>query len=195
MLSRLVDGCREYEKDSKVIFVREKNILPCNGCLKCQKDGVCVLDDEMESISNEMLASDGIVFGSPVHFWNVSSLAKIFLDRTYSLRFPHLKLMNKAAAIICVASSRGNMEAISFLQHFITSNHMFSVDHASGLAMAKGQIKNDLHAMHCAYELGRLIALFLQNGNRYPPEFNKPIYSYVKDKYRIHMSPFEKNIL
>jgi multimeric flavodoxin WrbA len=191
LTKRLIDGCREYEKDSKAIFIREKTILPCTGCMKCQKEGVCKINDEMESVSEEMLISDAIVFGSPVYFWNVNSLAKIFLDRTYALRFPNLKLMNKAAAIICVASSRGNMKAISFLQNYITSNHMFVVDYASGLAMKKGSIKNDLHAMYSAYELGRLLTLFIKNGNRYPDEFNKPIYAYVKDKYQVHMSPFE----
>jgi multimeric flavodoxin WrbA len=191
MVKRLIDGCREYENNCKLIFIRDKTILPCTGCLKCQKDGECKIRDDMEEVSGEMLSSDAIVFGSPVYFWNVNSMAKIFLDRTYALRFPHLKLMNKAAAIICVASSRGNMKAVSILQNYINSNHMFAVDYASGLAMRKGSIKNDLHAMHSAYELGRLLALFVKNGYSYPDEFNKPIYSYVKDKYHIHMSPFE----
>src|SRR5512135_3498611 len=88
----------EAERNGAVtnkIFLKDKSIAPCTGCMECTKTGECVIHDEMEDVYSGMLESDGIIWGTPVYFWSMSSHTKVAIDRTYALGFPKLRLANK----------------------------------------------------------------------------------------------------
>lgn len=65
------------------IFLHEADIKMCRGCFACLSVGeeYCSLDDDVESIKQEMLDSDGVIFVSPVYVMNVTGLIKNFIDR------------------------------------------------------------------------------------------------------------------
>lgn len=70
--------------------------------------------------------------------------AKIFMDRTYALRYPYHKLRNKPAGAIVVAGRRGCMSALSAINNFFLGQDMLPV----GLGIAgyrdhKGEIIKD----------------------------------------------------
>ena len=66
----------------------DKNILPCKGCYTCQhipeKYG-CVQQDDVESIMENIIGSDCIVFASPIYTWYCTAPMKALLDRHYGL--------------------------------------------------------------------------------------------------------------
>ncbi len=77
-------------KDVRVDYVKlgERNILDCIGCFNCLKTGYCVLDDDLRSIIDVMLESDGFVVGSPVRNGLITACYKRFIERiTYILGF------------------------------------------------------------------------------------------------------------
>jgi multimeric flavodoxin WrbA len=85
------------EKDITVNYIRlaDKRILDCVGCFTCLKTGKCVIDDDVESIIQTMLESDGFVVGSPVRNAYITACFKKFIERiTYILGFT-LVLENK----------------------------------------------------------------------------------------------------
>ena len=191
LLREALKGSRECGARTEFLSLRTKRIEPCIACLKCRGTGVCSLKDDMQDIYPKLLKADGLIFASPVYFYSVSGIGKNFLDRTYALKSPELRLMNKVGAAITVASSSGNIAALHTFNMFFLTNHMTTTDYVAGYASNKETIKRHQHAMLGAYELGRLVALMMSNGHRYPAEFNQPLYLYIKEKYGVHMSPFE----
>jgi len=80
VLRRIYDSLKL--KDKQIIFLKDKNINHCLGCLACDKTNKCVINDDMAGISQELNKSDIIIIGTPNYFDNVSGLLKDFIDRT-----------------------------------------------------------------------------------------------------------------
>jgi multimeric flavodoxin WrbA len=191
LLDEALRGARDAGAEVELISIRKMSIEPCNGCGLCVSEGVCSIKDDMQEVYPKMLSADGLILATPVYFWSLPGGGKCFLDRTYALRFPKLQLMNKAGAAITVASSSGNIEALSTLNMYFLTNHMITTDYVAGYAMTRKTIRKHKHAMLSSYELGRLVSSIINNELRYPEEFNRPIYSFVREKYGVHQSPYE----
>ena len=58
------------------IRVADKKVGYCTGCYACQKTGKCVIKDDAAAILKKMMASDVIVFASPVYFYSVCAQLK-----------------------------------------------------------------------------------------------------------------------
>ena len=68
----------------ELISLYGKNILPCLGCRACQQDHSdfnCILQDDMQSIAQSILASDLIILASPIYSWYCTPPMKAALDR------------------------------------------------------------------------------------------------------------------
>lgn len=63
------------------IKIKDKKIIPCNGCLSCDETGLCIFNDDMNEINTQLEQADLIIFISPVYFSAVPGIAKIFIDR------------------------------------------------------------------------------------------------------------------
>ena len=74
------------------VSLREKNIQTCVGCERCHSipDSFgCGIKDDMPEIANEILASDLIVFASPIYTWLPTPPLKAVMDRIYAFaKFP-----------------------------------------------------------------------------------------------------------
>ena len=73
--------------DVSQVSLRDKNIQPCVGCYKCHKDigsFGCVINDDMQEIAKEILASDLIVLTSPIYTWLPTPPMKAVMDRLYA---------------------------------------------------------------------------------------------------------------
>lgn len=184
LVQEALAGARDSGAKTELLTVRDKDIKPCDGCLSCKKTGECHIKDDMQLVYEKMLNADGIVIGTPVYFWSISGQAKVLLDRTHALRFPHLKLANKVAGAIAVAARDGVISALNTLQRYFASNHMFSAELVEGLAAEKGTIIKDKRGMKSAYEMGRQIVSLIKRQLRFPEEFDIPLYRFVKRKYK-----------
>jgi len=68
--------------DKKIIYLKDKDIKHCRGCLTCLETGRCVIRDDMDEINDDLLAADILILGSPNYYNNVPGLLKDFMDRT-----------------------------------------------------------------------------------------------------------------
>jgi len=192
LMQEALAGARDSRAETELLAVRDFDIKPCDGCLSCEKTGDCYIKDDMQSVYEKMLNADGIILGTPVYFWSMSGQAKVLIDRTYALRHPHLKLANKIAGAIAVATRTGVISTLNALQRYFASNHMFSADLVEGLAERKGTITKDKRAMKSAYEMGRQIVALIKQQLRFPEEFDVPLYTFVKRKYRTPNYPHNR---
>jgi len=63
------------------VYLNGLNLRPCQGCGGCEKNGLCVVKDDMGPIYEAVDLSDRILLVSPVYFYGLSAQCKIFGDR------------------------------------------------------------------------------------------------------------------
>ena len=69
--------------DAKLIKLKDYNIQFCRGCLYCDKNAKCVINDDLNKVINQMLENDIIVFAIPNYFGGMSGFFKNFIDRLH----------------------------------------------------------------------------------------------------------------
>jgi len=69
--------------DVELVKLRELDIAPCTGCFGCwtRTPGECVFPDESRDVLRSYIASDIVVYATPVTFGGYSSQLKKLLDR------------------------------------------------------------------------------------------------------------------
>ena len=70
------------------IYLNNKTIGGCLGCGKCRTkpDQIgCVQKDDAIDIMTKMIASDAVIYCSPVYFWGYTAQIKRLIDRSYAL--------------------------------------------------------------------------------------------------------------
>ena len=68
-------------------------LKPCISCDTCQikKPGLCILDDGLNDLLKQYMASNLVIILTPITFGTCNVLTKIFLDRTQPLYMPYQK--------------------------------------------------------------------------------------------------------
>jgi len=70
------------------IYLNNKSISGCLGCAQCRENPdkiACVQTDDAIDIMEQMIASEVVLFASPIYFWGFSAQIKALIDRGYSL--------------------------------------------------------------------------------------------------------------
>ena len=70
------------------ITLNNKTIGGCLGCAKCKENPdaiACVQKDDAIGILETMVASDIVLFASPIYFWGFTAQIKALIDRGYAL--------------------------------------------------------------------------------------------------------------
>lgn len=163
LVQEALAGAKETGAEVELLRISDMNIAPCDGCETCHQTGECRIKDDMQKIYKKILTADGIILGSPVYFWSVSSQAKALMDRTYALRYPHHKLRYKIGGAIVAAGRRGSVNALSAINNFFLGHDMLATGLGiSGYGTNKGEVKQDKHAMQGARSLGAQVVQLIK---------------------------------
>lgn len=85
MLNSLVDGMREAGAEVEVVDLRNKTVKNCAGCFSCwtKQPGICIHKDDMtRELFPKWLASDLVVYATPLYHFHVNAEMKTFIERT-----------------------------------------------------------------------------------------------------------------
>ena len=88
VLGWVEDELRVMGHDVERIHLGNKTIGGCLGCAKCRQfpdEIACVQKDDAIPIMQKMIASDAVLYASPIYFWGFSAQIKALIDRCYSL--------------------------------------------------------------------------------------------------------------
>ena len=91
MLKSLVDGMRAAGAEVEVVDLREKTVKNCAGCFSCwtKTPGTCIHKDDMtRELFPKWLASDLVVYASPLYHFTVNAEMKTFIERTLPVLEP-----------------------------------------------------------------------------------------------------------
>ena len=73
-------------QDAHIIDVVDRHIEYCTGCFACKRNGgMCIHDDDMCRILEEILESDLLLFSFPLYCYGMPAPLKALLDRTMPL--------------------------------------------------------------------------------------------------------------
>lgn len=172
LVKEALASAREAGAQTELVSVVDKNIAPCDGCGSCRETGVCRLQDDMQSIYQQLETADAIIFGSPVYFGSVSAQAKAIMDRTFSF-LPTMKLKGKVAAPILAVRRVGAGQTRNLLYGYFMAQGMIPVRGAIGYGREKGDVKQGVGASISlsAFEEARIVGTDVVHMVR---QFSKP---------------------
>jgi multimeric flavodoxin WrbA len=95
LLQKALDGVKTSAKDkeieTEIINLYDLNYTGCKSCFACKRlggksYGKCAVKDDIYGILEKLSQADGIIFGTPVYFGNITGQLQSFLER---LLFPN----------------------------------------------------------------------------------------------------------
>jgi len=92
LLKSLIKGLADGGAEAKEVQVQGLNITPCTACLSCmhKKAGECILDDDMNTIYQELKTSDVLIIATPVYVDGMTGALKTVIDRCVCCMEPFL---------------------------------------------------------------------------------------------------------
>lgn len=163
LVTEALGAAREAGSETELILVADRTITPCDGCNTCSKSGVCRINDDMQDIYRSFHEADGIIFGTPSYFSNVSAQAKAVIDRTYVSLLTG-KLRGKVAGALVAARRIGGGQILSILYSYFAVQGMMIAGGGIGYGRNKGDIREGpggspvFTAIEEAQALGRRVA-------------------------------------
>ena len=86
VVDAVLAGARELGTETRKIYLIDQHIEYCRNCRSCtQNEGMerqsCVIQDDVAGILAEIERADTVVLASPVNFYNVTAIFRVFLER------------------------------------------------------------------------------------------------------------------
>lgn len=89
LVDKAIEGVLSKSQNASVkkIYLSDHEIGYCSDCLACWKSSTedsfarCVIRDDMDDICLELLKSDSLILGTPIHMGYASALMMTFLER------------------------------------------------------------------------------------------------------------------
>lgn len=178
LLEEMLRGAAEHGADIELFSVSGKDIRGCDGCYSCFSKGVCHIQDDMQPLYEKLIGADGVVFGSPIHFYGMTAQAKAIMDRTFALNQPGKSLANKVGGVIVVAGSIGLIDALKDFYFFITLKRMLPANFVAAYATGKGDARKLEKGMNAAFKLGKEIVLLVDKKFEFPDEFPRNFFAF-----------------
>lgn len=166
LVTKILEAARVEGAAVKSIYLNDLKIKECDGCHLCWKGKPCPKNDDMISLYPEIIASDVIIFGTPVYWYGPTALMKGFIDRFVYFNSPENKRGIKGKAGILVIpfeeeDSETVAPVVSFFEKSLGYLEMNLVDMiiVPGVSLRGDVLKHET-ALNKATALGRrLIAL------------------------------------
>ncbi|MBM4152549.1 MAG: flavodoxin family protein [Kiritimatiellaceae bacterium] len=147
--------------ETELIQIGGQLVRGCTACGWCRSSGEkrCVIDqDPVNESILKMRDADGILFGSPTYFADVTAEMKALIDRAGYVLRPGMDLRRKVGAAVVTARRGGSIHAFDSLNHFFLIQEMLVVGSSywnDGYGGPVGAVEaNDLEGVKTAKALG-----------------------------------------
>ena len=137
MLTPLVQGMLDAGAEVEVIELRRQTIKNCIGCYTCwtKTPGKCIHKDDMTYVLfPKWLASDMVVYATPLYNYGMNAALKAFIERTLPSMEPFFEVRNnrmyhplrfKVPAIVMLSVAgmpdEGHFKTLSILMNYSTA--------------------------------------------------------------------------
>lgn len=130
------------------------------------------VDDDYESLMEQVMSHDLLIFATPVYWYSMSAAMKLFIDRwSQTMREPEYgdfreRMSKKQAVVLAVGGDSPYMKALPLLQQF---QHIFQFVHLPfsgyvlGQANKPGEIWKDQQALFAADEMNKKLHTLIKS--------------------------------
>jgi multimeric flavodoxin WrbA len=152
LVDKAIEGAKSKDRDCSIkkINLIEHDIKVCKNCLTCRdsktKEPVakCSIQDDMDFIKQDILKSDALIFGTPVHMGYATATMMTFLERIcWTFAKPEGRFLN-ISGIPVPRSDKKRKAVIIVTSGIIPPIYRKLCDDATPLI--KGTIKDSLNA-------------------------------------------------
>ena len=81
LADEFIKGAKSKGHSVEKICIKEKNISFCKGCLSCQVNKKCSINDDAQEIFEKIKNSNVIVWATPIYYYSMSGQMKTLIDR------------------------------------------------------------------------------------------------------------------
>ena len=161
----------------ELIYLGALNIKPCTGCSTCMlEEGRCPLDDDMQQLYPQLMATDGLIVGAPTYFMDVSGAVKDFIDRSSAIFYrgvgpayhpdmPWLgqrPLAGKPAVVVTTVAGSGHERTIETLRICIGDIHQTELVAQLAAVVKMGDVDEMPDVLQRAREAGEKLGAALR---------------------------------
>ena len=83
------DTAAKLGAEVETFFLNKLQYRGCQACMACKtKLDKCALEDDLTQVLESVREGDVLVMATPVYLWDVTSLLRSFIERTYSFFVP-----------------------------------------------------------------------------------------------------------
>lgn len=161
----IAEGATSGGAEVESLFIQEMDIKACQACWTCQKSDSkgCAIKDDMQDIFPKLIEADAWVITTPVHWFNMSTQTKLWLDRCFALAKYGKDPFKKK---IGIAITYGDTDpftsgAINAIRSFQDSFKYVGAKIAGivyGSALEKGEIEKNETVLKAARKLGEKLS-------------------------------------
>jgi multimeric flavodoxin WrbA len=124
---RALKGAAEKGCETELVNLNDLVIKKCKACEggwgQCRREGTCILEDDFAGLIDKIQGTDGLVFTTPVYWWDISESAKTFLDRMRRIEiyYDFKRYGDKSYLGIACAGGSGNgaARALYLLEEYL----------------------------------------------------------------------------
>jgi multimeric flavodoxin WrbA len=168
LVAKILAGAQEAGASTDMIQLSELKIQECNGCLACWKGKPCSKKDDMQGVYARIIASDLLVFGTPVYWYGPTALMKAVVDRFvfFNCEENRAKIRGKTA-LLAIPFEEEDLETAALVTAFFEKSLAYLEMKLAGQVLvpglvAKGEISKRPETLAAAFELGRKTAQTLE---------------------------------
>ncbi|MDD5418909.1 MAG: flavodoxin family protein [Methanomicrobiaceae archaeon] len=168
LVKAVLDGAQGEGAGTELVDVCSLDIRYCNGCAVCYARGECTHDDDFADLYEKMLASDGIVLGSPNYINSVTAQLKTLLDRMADAIHCQAFSGKYGCAVSTAGGSRSD-DVVAYLNDVLLTLGATTV---GGVDVVLGENPEEAlaPAENRAYELGKKLARAIRDRTTYPDQ-------------------------
>ncbi len=162
-LREVADTLEKNGVGTEIIWIGNGDIPGCRGCGYCKSKGRCVIQDQINELSQRIDEFDGIVVGAPVYYSGPAGQVCSWLDRFFYVNSPRLD--GKVGACVVNARRGGNTASFERLnQYFLISNMVVpgSIYWNQTHGFTPDDVRKDAEGLQTMRNLGSNIAWLLK---------------------------------
>jgi len=164
LVSKIAEGAAGKGALVDELLLGGLSINECDGCHVCWKGRDCSKTDDMQDLYPRIIASDVIIFGTPVYWYGPTALMKAFIDRFVYFNCPeNRKKIQGLSAVIAVPFEEDDPEMASGVIEFFNKSLAYLEIELLGRIIVpgageKGAVRRKEESLQQAYDLGRTLA-------------------------------------
>ena len=85
MAKEVMAGAQAAGAETELVHMRKLKLGACLACEdgwgRCRREGLCIIEDDLEVLRDKVAKADGVVLSTPVYFGDVAEVVKSFFDR------------------------------------------------------------------------------------------------------------------